>query len=320
MKKSAILLVLLLFSLGSISQKNVVIKISKKLGSSPFTINQVGQNNISQNFKLKRVDYYLSGFTIIHDGGAQLIVSAGKHILVKGSTDVNESLGTFNVTNVEGIKFHIGVESPTNNGDPALWTGTHPLAPQSPAMHWGWSAGYRFIALEGKSGPTFATTFEMHTLGNANYLETTVMAPGINAGSTSTLNINADYNQALKSIDVNAGGIDHGVNETDLKVIQNFRDFVFSPNPAFLVTTTFNTNQSITVYPNPSSGKINITLSDASTKITSANIVDITGKIIETLSLLNKTSYDVTIKTKGFYIIKFYNESENVANHKLLIN
>lgn len=320
MKKITFLLFVVISTLSLQAQKNVVLKIYKKFGSSPFVINQVSQNNLSQNFKLKRMDYYISGFTIIHDGGAQLIVPAGKYILVKGSTDVNESLGTFNVTNVEGIKFHIGVESPTNNGDPALWTGSHPLAPQSPAMHWGWSAGYRFVALEGKSGPTQTTTFEMHGLGNANYFETTVMAPGINSGNDATLNINADYNLALNSIDVNAGAIDHGVNATDLTVLQNFRDFVFTPNPAFLANSTFTRNQSIIISPNPSSGDINIAISDGSEKVTSAIVVDVTGKIIENFSLENKSNLELTIKTKGFYIVKFYNESKNVANHKLLIN
>ncbi len=320
MKKITTLILVLLISLSSIAQKNVVLKIYKKLGANTFSLNQTSQNNISQNFKITRMDYYLSGFTIIHDGGAQLIVPATKRILVKGSADVNVSLGSFNVTNVEGIKFYIGVESPTNNGDPSLWTVPNALAPQSPAMHWGWSAGYRFVALEGKSGPTLNTTFEMHGLGNTNYFETTVMAPGVNVSNDITLNINADYNQALKAINVNAGAIDHGVDATDLTVLRNFRDFVFTPTPAFLANTNFNKNQLVAIYPNPSNGKINISISDSIEKLTNVIVIDVTGKIIENLSLINKTDLEVNINTKGFYIVKFYNENNNVSNHKLLIN
>lgn len=321
MKKITLLLFLLLISLCTLAQKNVVLKIYKKLGANTFALNQASQNDISQNFKITRMDYYLSGFTIIHDGGMQTVVPASTRILVKGNANVNQSLGSFNVTKVEGIKFHIGVENPINNGDPAIWAVPNPLAPQSPSMHWGWSAGYRFVALEGKSGTTFVTTFEMHGLGNANYFETTVMAPGINSGNDATLNIDADYNLALKTINVNAGAIDHGVDATDLTVLQNFRDFVFKPNPAFLANTNFNINQAINIYPNPSNNNIvNLIISDSSINFTSAVVVDVTGKTIDTFSLVNKTKLEMNLKTKGFYIIKFYSESNNVANHKLLIN
>ena len=321
MKKITILLFVLTISLSSLAQKNVVLKINKKLGANTFALNQVSQNSLTQNFKITRMDFYLSGFTIIHDGGIQTIVPAGKYILVKGSADVNVSLGTFDVTNIEGIKFHIGVESPTNNADPTVWSAPHPLAPQSPAMHWGWSGGYRFVALEGKSGPTFATTFQMHGLGNANYFETMVMAPGVISGNDATINIDADYNQALKTININAGPIDHGVDATDLIVLQNLRDYVFTPNPTFLATTNFTESQGITIYPNPSNGILNLSIgNNFQTKLTSAVVVDVTGKIIERFSLVSKTQLEMNIKTKGFYIIKFYNGLDNISNHKILIN
>ena len=321
MKKITYLIIALAFSLGSLAQKNVVLKIYKKLGADTFAINQVSQNSLTQNFKITRMDFYLSGLTIIHDGGTQTIVPAGKYILVKGNADVNVSLGSFNVTNIEGIKFHIGVENPTNNADPTVWLAPHPLAPQSPSMHWGWSAGYRFVALEGKSGATFATTFQMHGLGNANYFETMVMSPGVNSGNDATINIDADYTQALKTININAGPIDHGVDATDLTVLQNFRDYVFTPSPTFLGTTNFTKNQAITIYPNPSNGILNLSIdNNFQTKLTSAVVVDATGKIIERFSLVSKTQLEMNIKTKGFYIIKFYNGLDNISNHKILIN
>ncbi|MBK9637982.1 MAG: hypothetical protein IPO63_09240 [Bacteroidetes bacterium] len=73
----------------------------------------------------------------------------------------------------------------------------------------------------------------MHSLGNANYFQQTQMAAGVNTGGNNIfINLNADYVQAVKNINVASGPIDHGANATDLTVLQNLRDFVFSPSSA----------------------------------------------------------------------------------------
>lgn len=38
-------------------------------------------------------------------------------------------------------------------------------------MHWGWEAGYRFIALEGKSGPYVNQELQFHCIGDEFYTE-----------------------------------------------------------------------------------------------------------------------------------------------------
>jgi hypothetical protein len=320
MKKVLFSIIAIAISLNVVAQKNVTLTIKHKLGASPFAFTQASQNNLMHDFKITRVDYYMSGFTIIHDGGMQMVVPAGKYILAKGDNNVVANLGNFNVTNVEGIKFHIGVEAPTNNADPAQWLAPHPLSPQSPSMHWGWSSGYRFIALEGMSGSTFGTTFQMHGLGNANYFEQTVTVAGVNSGNDVTINLDADYNQALKGININAGPIDHGVNATDLTVLQNFRDFVFSAGAGFpLSVSTTVKDLGIDIYPNPSTGNVHLKLNDNSSKVSSASIMDISGKIIQEISLVGQSSIDFQIATKGFYIIKLYNQNSNIANQKLII-
>lgn len=320
MKKVLFILVAIVATLNSVAQKNVTLTIKHKLGANPFSFTQASQNNLMNDFKITRVDYYMSGFTIIHDGGMQMVVPAGKYILAKGDNNVVADLGTFNVTNVEGIKFHIGVEAPTNNADPSQWLTPHPLASQSPSMHWGWSAGYRFIALEGQAGATFGTNFQMHGLGNANYFEQTVTVAGVNSGSNVTINLDADYNQALKGINITTGPIDHGVNATDLTVLQNFRDFVFSAGTGFPLSVSSTIQDlGINIYPNPSTGNVYMNLNNANTKVSSANIIDISGKTIQKISLEGKTSINFQIATKGFYIIKLYNQNKNIANQKLII-
>lgn len=319
MKKLLLPLVAILFTFNSFAQKKVTLTIKHMLGSTPFAFGTTSTNSLGQSFNITRVDYYISQITIIHDGGKTTSVP-NKYILATGSANVNEELGTFSVTNVEGIKFHIGVEAPTNNGDPSLWPSTHPLAPKSPSMHWGWSAGYRFIALEGKAGPSLSTTYEMHGLGNANYFEQTVMAAGVNSGSNVNINLDADYREGVNGINVASGPIDHGANATDLELIKNFRDRVFKPGSG-LTTSIKNIEQdaALSIYPNPSNGIFQIKLANSSSSITAAKVFDLTGREIMNIDLKNIHSAELKIDTKGFYILKLYSDKQNVTSRKIIV-
>ena len=147
MKKIYTLIAILSLSAAASAQKNVILTVQHKLGDSNFSYNTTNSNDVGSTFKFSRVEYYMSGFTIIHDGGIETPVTTDTYILTDAFMNAVQSLGLFNVTNVEGIKFHIGVDAPTNNEDPNQWPMSHPLAPQSPSMHWGWAAGYFFAAV-----------------------------------------------------------------------------------------------------------------------------------------------------------------------------
>ncbi|MBK9637722.1 MAG: hypothetical protein IPO63_07830 [Bacteroidetes bacterium] len=70
MLKSLLLSFALLFVISTTkAQQNVFLTITNKLGNTPFAFNQVAQNNLLQDFKITRMDYYISSIIIIHDGG-----------------------------------------------------------------------------------------------------------------------------------------------------------------------------------------------------------------------------------------------------------
>jgi hypothetical protein len=58
----------LMFNVQSSAQKNVVLTVKHMLGSEAFSFNQNASNDIGQTFVISRVDYYMSQFTLIHDG------------------------------------------------------------------------------------------------------------------------------------------------------------------------------------------------------------------------------------------------------------
>lgn len=318
MKKITKIAMLLLFTLTAFSQKNVYLNIQHNLGNNVLNYNQTATNDIGQTFTITRADYYISQFKLIHDGGQETAVDMSKYVLAKGSTSVNMLLGSFSITNLEGIKFSIGVNTPTNNEDPTLWPSGHPLAPQSPSMHWGWTSGYRFLCLEGKSGSGLTTTFELHGLGNANYFTQTVMTQGVDNGSSININLIADIVNALKGINVNAGPTHHGVNRDDLYALQNFRDFVFRVNTA-LNTKENNFESSIQLYPNPNKGIFYLDTTLNSSNISKIEILDVSGKILKVIKLGESKIVSVELLNKGLYFVKPYSENQSFAIQKIII-
>ena len=292
------------------------------LGTNTFAFNQTTTNDLSQDFKITRIDYYLSKFTIIHDGGTETTVPAGTYILAKGNANVSVNLGNFNVTNVEGIKFHVGVDSPNNNDDPAQWPVNHPLAPQNPSMHWGWAAGYIYMAVEGKAGPSFNTTFQMHGMGNPNYFMQTVMAPGVDNGNDVYINLDADYAMAVRGIDIAAGPIDHGADATDLEALINFRDYVFSHGQGF-VSSINNDNlaSQISIFPNPNNGRMSLVLPLNQGKNIVGAIYDMKGQLVKNILTTGTSNVvDIDIDAKGIYVLELTFDGQNLIRKKIIVD
>ena len=49
----------------------------------------------------------------------------------------------------KAISFQLGLDPSINHGDPTTWPADHPLNANTTGLHWGWSSGYVFEALEG---------------------------------------------------------------------------------------------------------------------------------------------------------------------------
>lgn len=321
MKNKILLLAAVFFSFSASAQKDVTLTIKHLLGSSPFAFNQTATNNLNNTLNIGRVDYYMSGFTIIHDGGMQTLVPSETVIFVEGDNNLVASLGTYNVTNVEGIQFGIGVPSEFNTSDPAQWTNNHPLAPKSPSMHWGWASGFRFVALEGLAGSSLNTLYQMHGLWDANYFSQTVMTAGVNSGNDVTINLDADYVEALRGIDVTQGPIDHGANATDLTVLENFRDYVFSPGTGIpLEVSDLEKEINLKIFPNPTTNVVSVSLNNTGTMpITRALVYDLSGKKVNEISLAGKNAADIKFDSKGIYFLSFHSNSIQVAAKKVVV-
>ena len=194
MKKILLLIGLSIISHGLMAQSNVYFLLNHKLAGSPYSPNAMAANNLGDQFKIQRLDYYISEITLYHDAG-QVTDITDHYILVKAGREYDlrlDSLGTYTISQLDSVRFGIGVDGGRNHSDISTYTPEHPLSFQSPSMHWGWTAGYRFVAIEGSTGASMNLGWQIHGLGDNNYGYVTVATNGVWNGSNLTIAIDAD--------------------------------------------------------------------------------------------------------------------------------
>ena len=303
------------------AQNNVTLNINHKLGEADFAMEQAAKNNMDHDFHVTRLEYYIAEISLVHDGGIETNIE-DLWILANADTKTEVELGDFDITSVEKIQFHIGVDPEHNHLDPSSYLEPHPLAPKAPSMHWGWNAGYRFIAMEGKGGSALNQLFQLHGLGDNNYFMTEVEMDVTAEDNQITINIDADYTRALENIAVNSGVIVHGDKDEAKQCVENFRDFVFSPAGTSSSTIDFSEVKGFSTYPNPvTSGITTIKLEidqdqfDYDVSITSVN-----GKQLQYLkSVNNGQQINTSALSSGVYFINLIKDGQSIISNKIII-
>ena len=318
--KKYLLAALLLCSATTFAQTPVEFHITHKLnGINNFSYNQSSKNNLGNNFSVTRLEYYISKISITHDGGTVTDIP-NHYILVDAAQNTADQLGSYNITNIESISFHIGVDTPANHSDPSARPNGHPLAPKAPSMHWGWTSGYRFVAFEGKSGPNLQQDLQVHSLFNQYYYKQTVSVGGVLKNGKLIIGLYADYAQALRDVNVSSGLFNHGDRNAaqDIRLLENFRDHVFKPGTPVSASNINSKTETIDIYPNPSNGFVNISYSN--TNAASISILDLRGKTVASFSKkANKQTVQLKLNNTGLYFVKTVFEDGQSDVQKLIV-
>ncbi|MBL7825305.1 MAG: hypothetical protein JNJ57_01650 [Saprospiraceae bacterium] len=324
MKKILVLLWLTCSFFSAKTQNEIKLHLAPRLGTSVFALNQaVSHPGGTYQMKFIRYEFYISDIQITHDGG-QITPCTDVTLLVRPATDSIFSLGQFpNITNIEAVKFSVGVPQSLNHADPAAQPPGSPLAPQNPSMHWGWSAGYRFAAIEGNAGTNLAQQFEIHALGDANYKTQTIItgAEQVNQ-DLKMIHLIADYSQAVKSVNLSTGPIVHGSSGAAITVLNNFQGVVFKAE-ASSSTIDPKFEGTFTVAPNPvvqTAPVVSFSLPNGyGYELT---LIDIAGKVLERRSLEageNQTLVLDKITVPGIFLIHLWQHGSPVAVEKLVV-
>ncbi|MFT4565055.1 MAG: hypothetical protein ACJA1A_002632 [Saprospiraceae bacterium] len=318
MKTTLQFIFLLLCTFATTAQSTVNIQINHLLDGEEFENEVNSKNDLGNDFMIDRLQYYLSGFSITHDGG-QVTQVEELYVLVSllESTDPTViELGEYDIVNLEAVNFYFGVDSEANHADPSLLHPSHPLAPKFPSMHWGWAAGYRFIALEGQSGPNVDQELQFHCIGDEFYRQ--MEYPVSMSGESSfTVEVDAEYKNLLEGIDISGGLILHG-NLGEIKTLAtNLREKVFS-TPEITGTTDSELIKSLEIYPNPvSDGQLNVRL-ETSVSNNIIRVQDAFGRIVYSGIQSLNTQIDVLIP--GIYFLSIEdNTGKKLATRKVVV-
>ncbi|MCP4443344.1 MAG: T9SS type A sorting domain-containing protein [Aureispira sp.] len=228
MYKYIILLVFGMIGTTSYGQsKDLTININHHYDGNSFSYAQNYTDNQGRAIKFTHVAYYLSSINIMHDGGQSLVVSKEPYILGKGSqTSYNFGPTDFStVTTIEGLDFDLGVDSLANHDDPNQYSAGHPLTLQMPSMHWGWTAGYFFIAIDGEvdtdSNGVPDKVFEFRGFGDHLLRPVSIATPGVITSTTVDINLEANVADWLVGLDLANIGIQHNSGPLVMQVINN---------------------------------------------------------------------------------------------------
>lgn len=292
---------LLAISFGVTAQTEVTLNINHMFGENPYVYNTPVTVEAGYEMKVTRLEYYLGDFVITHDGGQTLDLS-DTHVLVDANDGQPLSLGSYDVNTIEGISFSVGVLEALNHLDPAEYEIGEPLGPQLPSMHWGWAAGYRFLAFEGKSGANLTTTFEIHALGDENLMNQTHTLSVEATDGVADIYLDADYLKVVNNLDVSQGLIQHGSTGEAIDALLNMRSLVFSVGAPVNVQNV--EAPTFAMYPNPAAEQCVIAL-DQTLIGAELNVFNMSGQLVKNVSNLQSMhTLNVADLPAGMYFVQ----------------
>ncbi|MCX6140850.1 MAG: T9SS type A sorting domain-containing protein [Candidatus Kapabacteria bacterium] len=302
--KTFLLALLALFLTSSAYAGEIGVVFNALMNGRPLVMGTpVRVDNGKYFFSPRFLQYYVSDISFVHDGGKRTKAEE-IYLLVNAKDAPRYVVGSYDITNIDSIEFHIGVSYMSNHSDPSLYPPEHPLALKEPSMHWGWAAGYRFIVLEGSAGSTAQTAtadVQLHSVGDTLYRRITLPVNSTKTDKGVDVVLNAEYGSLLQNIDASLGIVLHGLGEETIVMTENMATLVFSPANSTSVQDNAISASNISINPNPSSDVVTIAggISEADVRI-----VDMAGRLVATTSLRGGlTTFSVASLPVGSYTV-----------------
>lgn len=181
-------------------------------GGSPFAFNTNYMDSYGNVFQFNTARMYLSE-TVLRDMSAESNACFFNYMLISPDSVNPIFQGTVGDVHAHTIEFNVGVDSATNHSDPAVWPAGHPLAPQSPSIHWGWSMGYIFFMIGGMVDTTgdgiVDSPWEFHVGTDALLRNSGSIMIHEDIDSDHTIGIDVDWAAFLTGIDLSTDNVTH---------------------------------------------------------------------------------------------------------------
>jgi hypothetical protein len=216
------------------AQKDINLNLMHEYNGAAFSYGTTYTTGGGTAVSFDRVQYYLSGFELTHDGG-QTLAMPDAYVLASSNISAY-NLGNEDVTTVEALSFDFGVDYAANHLGTTSWPAGHPLSAQSPAMDWSWPTGYFFFVIDGMIDDTGDGTpnklFQLRGLGDALLRDVNSFSGMSVTGSSIELALNVNIADWIMNIDLVAAGVDHSGGPNNIAVSDNTNDeTVFTMSP-----------------------------------------------------------------------------------------
>ncbi|MBT8327406.1 MAG: hypothetical protein KJP21_06765 [Bacteroidia bacterium] len=130
----------------------------------------------SEEIIISRLAYILADFILVKDDNSEIILD-DQYVLINPKFAAPKfTLKNIPKGNYKSIKFSLGLDSSINHGDPSKYDVEHPLSPVNNSLHWSWTGGYIFAAIEGKL-KSDNSSFIFHLAGSQNKLDYELTLP-----------------------------------------------------------------------------------------------------------------------------------------------
>ncbi len=330
MKYLSTLLLLLAFAATTSAQttNQVVFSFDHQAAGLPL---ELGQSVFSiwnnKKVQLSRAEFYISEVELQHPDGTMLPLS-DQYLLVNASAPTTEfTLGSWPVEAAHGAILHLGVPQTVNHNDPTAWPSNHALAPKNPSMHWGWAAGYRFMAIEGKvdnNGDGLPETdFTFHNLGDALYK--TVELTGLQMAENGVLHLQfkLDYAQLFKGLTMTGNLTQHGSGSLNIDMMKNaaVQNFILLPAVSGAQQVEAN-SLNISALPNPANSATLLDYTLPAKGAIDLILINTLGQTVRNLTQLAASGsirLETTALPNGIYQYAFYENGHLLARKQLVI-
>ncbi len=306
---------------SAVAQTDINLELHHKFEGSDFQYGTTYDlNGTAVNFS--RVNYYLSGFELTHDGG-QTTTMPDAYILASGNI-TSYPLGQESVTTLEGISFDLGVDSLRNHMGTSFWSSGHPLSSQSPTMDWNWPDGYFFWTISGKvddnGDGTPNKSFEFHGIGDHLLVDVNSFSSLNVSGGTISLDIYVNIADWVKNFNLATVGFAHDGGAKNQTLRDNTNDeTVFTLDaPLGLSTIEVEENKIWTDYTVAYAPTVYYDL--ATNNRVDIQVYDMSGKmVLEATDQNSDGNFFIRKELKdGTYLITFSN-SELSESHRFVV-
>jgi len=258
MKKVLLLICISCFTLPSFAQTNQVkFVFDHQVNGAPLTIGTTEFDIWNEKaVMLTRAEFYISEIALTADDDSVVPLTDINILVDANDGDLAYEVGEWEISSVKNVVLHVGVDEAHNHLDPSTYPADHPLAPQNPSMHWGWTAGYRFLAVEGKvdnnSDGILESLYQYHNLGDNLYYNTTLNGLAVAENGELVIHITLDYANLFKNIALTGNLIHHGSDSENKLMLDNsvHNDF-FTMDGANAAHEVLANSGKVKVLPNP---------------------------------------------------------------------